>query len=137
MTAFLDTSVLIRYLTGDPPDMLETSRRIVDQSDRLEITDVVLAETAFVLLSVYQVPRQIVVDTLVDLLHKTNLAVFGLDKAIVTQALLLCRPSARVSFADAMLWAAARAAGSAGQGTAAIYSFDQRFPAEGVELRTG
>lgn len=136
MTAFLDTSVLIRYLTGDPPEMLAVARRIVDETDAVAITDVVLAETAFVLLSVYQVPRQAIVDTLVDLLHKANIALHCLDKATVIQALLLCRPSARVSFADAMLWATARSAAGAGQGFATIYSFDQRFPTDGVDVRT-
>jgi predicted nucleic acid-binding protein len=120
---------------GDSQEMLEVSRQIIDGTDALAITDVVLAETAFVLLSVYNVPRQVIVDTLVDLLHKANIAVFGLDKGVVIQALLLCRPSARVSFADAMLWAAARSVMGMGKETVTIYSFDQRFPTVGVKVR--
>jgi predicted nucleic acid-binding protein len=53
-----------------------------------------------------------------------------LDKGAVIQGLLLCRSSKRVSFADAMVWAAARSAGAE-----AVYSFDERFPAGGIAIR--
>lgn len=75
MSAFVDTSVLIRYLTGDPPEMLEGSRQIVDEVESVALTDVVLAETASVLLSVYGVPRSAIVDNLVELLCKENIAI--------------------------------------------------------------
>ena len=39
---------------------------------------------------------------------------------------MLCRPSGRVSFADALVWAAARS-----QTDASVYSLDERFPDEG------
>lgn len=133
MSAFVDTSVLVRYLTGDPPEMLPAARRIVDETESLVLTGVVLAETAFVLQSFYRVPRQHIVDTLVELLRKSNLRTHGMDKDVVIHAVLLCRPSGRVSFADAMLWAAARSVGAA----STVYSFDERFPAEGVEVRAG
>ena len=135
MRAFVDTSILIRYLTGDPPEMLDAARQIVDEVESVALTDVVLAETAFVLLSVYGVPRSAIVDSLVELIRKENIAIHELDKHVVVQALLLCRPSSRVSFADAMLWAAARSAAT-GEAPPVIYSFDQRFPAVGVDVRT-
>ena len=98
--------------------------------DDLLITDVVLTETAYVLTSVYQVPREIVVDHLMAFLQKENISPFALDKSLVLQALLLCRPSGRVSFADAMGWAAARSSGSR-----VVYSLDRRFPGDGIEVR--
>jgi predicted nucleic acid-binding protein len=49
VTAFVDTSVVVRYLIGDPPHLLEAARRIVDSTLALTLTDVVIAETAFVL----------------------------------------------------------------------------------------
>ena len=134
MSAFVDTSVLVRYLTGDPPDMLDRAREIVDEVDPLTITDVVLAETAYVLLSFYQMPREAVFDALADMIQKRNIRVQGRSKESVTAALLLCRPSGRVSPVDALLWAVAREAGSP-RSSAVVYSFDRRFPAEGVELR--
>jgi len=134
MTSFVDTSVLVRYLTGDPPDMLESSRRIVDGVDPLAVTDVVLAETAYVLLSFYGVPRQVAFDALVDLVRKRNIHLHGHSKDSVVAALLLCRPSGRVSLPDALLWAAARDAGSS-HSPSVVYSFDERFPQEGVQVR--
>lgn len=136
VSAFVDTSVLVRYLTGDPPEMLEPARRIVDETDMVVLTDVVLAEIAFVLLSFYRIPREAIVDALIDLLRKKNVAAHGLNKEIVIEALLLCRPSGRVSFADALLWAAARSAVPTGE-RPTIYSFDRRFPSEGVDVRGG
>lgn len=130
MTAFLDTSVVVRYLTGQPPRQAEQAARIVDREIDLRITDAALAETAYVLTSVYRLPRSVVVDHLIAFVQRRNVAVFGLDKGTVVQGLLLCRPSNRVSFADAMVWAAARSAGAR-----VVYAFDKRFPTDGVEVR--
>ena len=123
MSGLLDTSVVVRYLTGDPPELAEQAAKIIDQEDDLLVTDVVLTETAYVLTSVYQVPRQVAVDHLIAFLQKENISSFALDKSSVLHALLLCRPSGRVSFADAMVWAAARSASNR-----VVYSFDERFP---------
>ena len=79
----------------------------------------------------YGVPRAPVVDALIALLRRINVHVHGLDKTIAIQALLLCRPSSRVSFADAMLWAEVQARGA----ETTLYTFDRRFPAAGVRVR--
>jgi predicted nucleic-acid-binding protein len=131
LSGFLDTSIVVRYLTGDPPEMAEQAAQVIDGRGYLQVTDVVLAETAYVLTSVYQVPRDVVVDHLVALLQKENIPPFALDKGLVLQGLLMCRPSGRVSFADAMVWAAVRSAGSG-----VVYSLDVRFPEDGIEIRT-
>jgi predicted nucleic acid-binding protein len=130
MPSLLDTSVVVRYLTGDPPRLAVRAARIIDQGRELALTDVVIAETAYVLSTVYRIPRDAVVEGLVGLLQKRNIAALHLDKGAVIQALLFCRPSNRVSFADAMVWAAARSSGAE-----AVYSFDERFPATGVDVR--
>ncbi len=131
MSGFVDTTIVVRYLTGDPPELAEQAAQILDAEEGLLITDVVLAETAYVLTSVYRIPRRVVVDHLIAFLQKENIAPFALDKSLVLQALLLCKPSGRVSFADALVWAAARSAGSK-----VVYSFDARFPHDGLELRS-
>ncbi|MEW6231625.1 MAG: PIN domain-containing protein [Chloroflexota bacterium] len=130
MSGFPDTSVVVRYLTGDPSELAEQAAKIIDKEDSLLITDVVLTETAYVLTSVYQVPREVAVDHLIAFIQKENISPFGLDKSLVLHALLLSRPSGRVSFADTMVWAAARSARSK-----AVYSFDERFLREGLEVR--
>ena len=129
MSDLLDTSMLVRYLTGDPPHLAEVSAQVIDGDRALLVTDVVIVETAYVLQSVYQVPRTAIVDSLIALLRKANLHTFRLEKELVLRALLLCRPSGRVSFADALVWAAARS-----QAGAAVYSLDQRFPNEGITV---
>ena len=132
MSGFLDTSIVVRYLTGDPPNMAEQAARVIDGEEGLQITDVVLAETAYVLTSVYRISRSGAVDHLVAFLQKQNISTFVLEQGLVLQALLLCRPSGRVSFADAMLWAAARSSE-----TKVVYSLDDRFPQDGLEMRRG
>lgn len=129
MRALLDTSVVVRYLTADEPALAERAAAILDHEEGLGVSDVVIAEVAYVLTSVYGVPRDMVVDNLIALLLKENLQICGLRKDRVIEALLSCRPSGRVSFADALIWAAARELR-----VPRIYTFDGRFPAQGVEL---
>lgn len=129
---FVDTSVLVRYLTGDVPELLGKAERILDETP-ICLTEGILTETAYVLTSFYEVPREQVVDTLVEFIGKENVTLHGLGKEVVVQALLLCRPSKRVSFADALLWAVAVSNREREGGC--IYSFDKRFPATGLELK--
>ena len=44
MTGFLDTSIVIRYLTGDSPDLARHAAQIIDNEAGLLITDVALAD---------------------------------------------------------------------------------------------
>ena len=130
MNAFLDTSIVVRYLTGDPPALADMAARIIDGEQELALTDMVIVETAYVLSSLYKVPRKAVVDSLLALIQKRNITLFALEKQLAMEALLLCRPSGRISFADAFIRAAARSAGAE-----VIYSLDERFPEEGIEVR--
>jgi predicted nucleic acid-binding protein len=130
MPDFLDTSVTVRYLTGDPPAMAVRAAQLIESSTALCLTETAIGETAFVLRRIYGLSRVEVVDLLVDLLQRGNLRVHNLDKEIAITALLRCRPSGRVSIGDALIWAAARCAGSS-----VVYSFDRRFPADEIELR--
>ena len=109
--------------------MAAEAASIIDTEDGLLITDVVLAETAYVLMSVYEVPRAMTVDLLMSIVQRKNVSPFGLNKGLVLDALLMCRESGRVSFDDAMVWAAARSAG-----IQVVYSMDRRFPNDGVEI---
>lgn len=130
--SFLDSSIIVRYLVGDEPNQSERARRIIEAGERLTVTHGILAEVGYVLSRVYRIDREVVVDSLVQLLQRDNISVDGLDTALVVAALFLCRPSGRVSFADAMLWAVARRAGSG----SVIHTFDPRFPSPGIETRS-
>ena len=130
MSAFLDTNVILRYLVGDNPEQARRAAETIDSNESLLITDVVLAESAYALTSFYQMGRTMVADSLMELVRRQNITPFALHKDAVLQGLLLCRPSARVSYADAMVWAAARSAD-----TPLVYTFDRRFPAQGIDVR--
>jgi predicted nucleic-acid-binding protein len=126
----VDTSVLVRYFVADDPVAATAAARLIDSEQSIALSLVAIAETAFVLYRHYKVPREIVVDSLVELLRKRNVRVLGADKALAASSLLLCRPSGRVSFADAMINADARSAG-----VSSVYTFDERFPGEGLSVR--
>ncbi|HUG16937.1 MAG TPA: PIN domain-containing protein [Thermomicrobiales bacterium] len=131
-SSFLDSSMIVRYLVGDNPVQSARARSIVETGDRLAITPGTVTEVGYVLSRIYEIVRDEIVDQLVALLQRENIIVHELDTGLVVSALLLCRPSGRVSFADAMLWAAARSAGSG----SVVYTFDRRFPSTGIETRS-
>jgi predicted nucleic acid-binding protein len=130
--AFLDTSYVVRYLTADPPDMAEQAARVIDSEQPLVLSEMVLLESAYVLTTVYSVPRADLVDSLMDLIQRHNLKLAQLRKPAALEALRLCRNSKRTSFTDALLWAQARESG-----IERLYTFDRRFPAEGLTLISG
>jgi len=57
MTAFVDTNVFVRHLTGYPTDQAAAASRYLAAADDLLLTDLILAEVAYVLGSVYKAPR--------------------------------------------------------------------------------
>ena len=128
MTALLDTSMVVRYLMRDQPQLAEASARVIDIEEGLLISDVVIVEVAHVLTSNYRVARERVVDSLMEFLQKENIETLHLPKDLVLMALRLCRPSRRVSFPDAFIWTAARAE------DLPVYTLDRRFPAEGISV---
>lgn len=125
----VDTNVLVRYLLQDDRELGPAAARLMDGGRRLGISLVALAETAFVLSRNYGAPREEVVDLLVDLLRKRNIQTLGVDKDLAASALLLCRYSGRVNYADALINADARA-----HEIGRLYTFDERFPPEGLTL---
>ena len=91
----MDTSITVRYITGDPPDMAEQAAQIIDKTDNLKITEGVLSETAFVLSSVYRMPREQVIDCLIALVQMDNISTYAIDERFVLEGLYKCRPSGR------------------------------------------
>ena len=49
MSGFLDTGEVVCYLSGDSFELAEEVAQIIDTEDELQLTDVVLAETAWCL----------------------------------------------------------------------------------------
>ena len=104
------------------------SARVIENEDLLLLSDVAIAEVAHVLMSTYGVARERVVDQLMALLRRGNIDTFSLPKELALGALAKCRPSGRVSIPDALIWTAARAE------ALPVYTFDRRFPAEGITV---
>ena len=128
--AFLDTNVVVRYITRTPPDYDAHAIEIIDTEDRLAITGVCPMEIYFVLSRQYQFSRDQIIDHLIALVLRDNVTVHAVDEDLLIQGLEMCRGSTRVSIGDTLIWAEARTAGAT-----AIYSFDQRFPDDGIDIR--
>ena len=126
---FIDTNILVRYLTGLPPDQAATAADIIDSGAGLWITVTSLAEVFFIMSRVAGVPRVEVVRALIDFMQKDNIFPYAVSKDFLMRGLEMTLPSGRVSIGDALIWAQVRSAGGG-----AIYSFDQRFPEEGIRV---
>jgi predicted nucleic acid-binding protein len=57
LTAYLDTNVLIRHFTGDPPALARRATALLASTDELILTDVIVAECVYVLQSFYEIGR--------------------------------------------------------------------------------
>ena len=108
MTAFVDTNVLVRHLTGDPPDMAAAATEYLRTETELLLTDVVAAETVYVLESFYEAPRAQVAQALRSLVAFDS--VVCVDPALLLRAVEVYE-SDRVDFAEAYLVACAESTG--------------------------
>lgn len=117
MTALLDTNVLVRHLTGDPPELAARASRYLSAADDLLLPDLILAEVAYVLESFYRVPRPEVAVLLRDVLAFEPVRVA--DPGLLSRAVEVYDVD-RLDFADAYLVACAE---RTGVGT--IASFDR------------
>lgn len=108
LTAFVDTNVIIRHLTGDPPGMARRATAALASDEALLLCDVVLAECVYVLASVYEVPRVQVARLMRAVIaHPT---IITIDTPVLLRALAIYE-SDRLGFADAYLAAQAEATG--------------------------
>jgi predicted nucleic acid-binding protein len=117
VSAFIDTNVLVRHLTGDPPDMAERSTAFLASADELLLTDLVAAETVYVLESFYEAPRSQIAEALRSLLAFDSIVC--VDPALLLRAVEVYE-TARIDFAEAYLVACAETTG-----VAEIASFDR------------
>jgi predicted nucleic acid-binding protein len=127
MTAFVDTNVLIRHLTGDPPDQAVLATRFLRDADELLLPDLILAEVAYVLESYYETPRAQVADTLRAVLAFP--AVKAVDVELLQRAVEVYDID-RLDFAEAYLVACAERSG-----IGVIASFDRSIDRVGTVRR--
>lgn len=104
MSAFVDTNVLVRHLTGDPPAMAERTTAYLRGERELFLTDLVVAETVYVLESFYEAPRGQVAQAVRSLLALD--AVVAVDPALLLRAIEVYETE-RIDFAESYLVACA------------------------------
>jgi predicted nucleic acid-binding protein len=117
LSAFIDANVLVRHLTGDPPDMAARATAALAGDDELLLADLVVAECVYVLESFYEVERERVAE-----LMRAAIAlpvIRTIDAAGLLRALEVYEVD-RLDFAEAYLVAQAEASG-----VGTILSFDR------------
>ncbi len=117
MTAFVDTNIMVRHLTGDPSDQAARATRYLRAADELLLPDLILAEVAYVLESFYETPRAQVATTLRAVLAFPAIRV--LDADLLQRAVEVYEVH-RLDFVDAYLVASAERTG-----VGVIVSFDR------------
>lgn len=123
-----DANILLRFLTGSPPEMAERAARLLKKASHSEVSvrihQVAVAETVWVLQSFYGYTKEEITMSLVPLLTDHGLKV---ERPRVVIRALETMSSKNVDFADALLAETARARGEG------IASFDTGFKKLGVE----
>jgi predicted nucleic acid-binding protein len=132
--SFIDTSVLIRLLTGDDPTKQQAAVRLFERVENgglvLRAPMTVVSEAAYVLTSgvLYGLPRSRAAELLIGLLALDGFRVES--KQRVRRALEIFGAT-NVDFGDAMLAASMEAEGSTD-----IYSYDRDFERPGMNRLT-
>lgn len=94
MSVGLDTSVVLRLLTGTPPDQAETARALVAASPSpVVISDLVVGETYFALRHHYAVPHADALRALNTLLADAHVRASGAARTVLAE--LSTRPTTR------------------------------------------
>jgi predicted nucleic acid-binding protein len=127
VTAFVDTNVIIRHLTGDPRAQARRATRYLAAADELLLPDLILAEVAYVLESYYEAPRSQVAETLRAVLGFRPIRV--LDRDLLQRTVGVYEVN-RLDFADAYLVASAKRSG-----VGVVASFDRGIDRVGTVRR--
>jgi len=109
--------VLIRHLTGDPPEMAARATALLATAEELLLADLIVAECVYVLESFYEVPRTRVAELMRAAITLPSIRVT--DEPSMLRALEVYELE-RVDFAEAYLVAQAEATG-----VGTIASFDR------------
>jgi predicted nucleic acid-binding protein len=117
VTAFIDTNVLIRHLTGDPPDLAARATARLTSDAPLLLADLILAEVCYVLESFYEHPRAKVSEALRAIVSFPSIKTT--DRDLLLRAIEV-HETDRLDFAEAYLVASAEVTG-----VGAICSFDR------------
>jgi predicted nucleic acid-binding protein len=127
VSAFVDTNILVRHLTGDPPEQAARATKFLAAADELLLADLVVAEVVYVLESFYEVLRQRVAELVRATIAFPTILV--LDSAMLLRALEVYETD-RLDFAEAYLVAQAERSG-----VRVVASFDKSIDRVGTVRR--
>lgn len=124
---FLDTNILVRHLTQDPPAMGARATAFLRQAHELLLVDLVVADLVYVLESFYEQPRPRVAELVRAVLAFPAIVV--VDPALLLRAVEVYEVD-RLDFAEAYL------VGSVGAcGVGEVASFDRSTTVQRIEPR--
>lgn len=127
MTAFVDTNVLVRHLTGEPRDQARRAGRYLAGGEELHLADLIVAELVYVLQSVYGLHRATVAGLVRAVVVSERMQV--VDVALLLRAVELYEHDG-LAFADAYLVASAERSG-----VLRVVSFDRGIDRVGTVER--
>jgi len=108
VNAVLDTNVLVRHLTADPPDQAARATAFLADAEELLLSDIVVAELVYALETVYRVERARVAELLRAVIAFPAIVV--LDEALLLRALELYERE-KLDFVTSYLAASAERSG--------------------------
>jgi predicted nucleic acid-binding protein len=108
LSAFVDTNILVRHLTGAPPDMASRATAYLRDESELILADLVVAETVYVLQSVYDASQAQVAEAVRSLLALPS--VVTINSALLLRTVEIYETD-RLDFAEAYLVACAETTG--------------------------
>ena len=108
LSSFVDSNVLVRHLTGDPPGQAKRATEFLRSGDNLILVDLVVAEVVYVLESVYEVEREQVAELVRSIVGFPAVAVP--DEGLLLRALEIYEQY-RIHFAESYLTACAELSG--------------------------
>jgi predicted nucleic acid-binding protein len=108
VSAFVDTNIIVRALVGDAPDMSRRATAYLKSEDDLFVTDLIVAETIYVLESFYEIDRPRIADALRSFLSLESVRV--VDGLVLLRSLQIYEQH-RIDFSEAYLVACAESTG--------------------------
>jgi predicted nucleic-acid-binding protein len=102
--AFLDTNILMRHLTGEPPAQARRATAFLERAEELLLPDLIVAEAVYVLESFYEVERSRVAQLVRSIIGFPAIVV--VDEPLLLRALEVYEVD-QLDFADAYLVASA------------------------------
>jgi len=127
LSSFVDTNVLIRHLTGDPPELAARATTALAAAGELLLAELVVAECVYVLESFYEVARERVAELMRAAIALPSIRT--VDSASLLRALEVYEVD-RLDFAEAYLLAQAEVTG-----VGSVLSFDRSIDRVGTVER--